>query len=308
MDTFTHALSALVIFSIPPDGYILPFAVLGAIIPDVDVVYGAISRRSPGLYLLTHGGFTHSIAGSLATSTLAFLVAYALAITGLVPWIRPGLFGPVALLCMLAGALLHVLEDFLAYPGIPLLYPLTERKFTAGIFPGPSLVLFAVSLAFITWAAMGVAGPAALGWYAAIFFGFIGLSAAVKGYMALTYPGQTIPTFNPLRWLLLDADDRTVSLREYRFLRGITPILTLDRFQGTSAQDLEQFRDLPEVRRHRYFSYLSVAEKNGGTVTLRDPLRDRGIIPYPPSSVSVSIPDEGSGPAGTPAATGRGNR
>ena len=308
MDTFTHALSALVVFSIPPDGIVLPFAVFGAIIPDVDVVFHAISRRSPGLYILTHGGFTHSIAGSLATSALAFLVASGVGLSGLVPWIRPGLFGPVALAFMLAGTLLHVLEDLLAYPGIPLLYPATERKFTAGIFPGPSLELFAVSLGFVTWAAMGVAGPAALGWYAAVFFGFIGLSAAVKAYMALAHPGQTIPTFNPARWLLLDADDRAIHLREYRLFRGITAVLTVERFRGTSEQDVDRFRDLPEVRQHRYFSYLSVAEKNGGIITFRDPLREQGIIPYPPYAMTVSIGEDGGRPAGTPAATGQGNR
>lgn len=308
MDTFTHALSVLVIFSIPPDGNILPFAILGAIIPDVDVVYGAISRGNPDLYLLTHGGFTHSIAGSLFTSVLAFLVAAGISLSGVVPWIRPDLFGPTALACMLAGTLLHVGEDFLAYPGIPLLYPVTERKFTAGIFPGPSLVLFGVSLMFVTWAAIGLVGPAALGFYAVIFFGFIGLSAAVKGYMALAHPGQTIPTFNPLRWLLLETDDRRIILKEYRFLRGITAILTMDRFRGTSAQDVARYRDLPQVRQHRYFSYLSVAEKNGGTLTLRDPLREQGIIPYPPYAMTVSLPGDGSQSPGTPTASGQETR
>ncbi|MDD1653267.1 MAG: metal-dependent hydrolase [Methanomicrobiales archaeon] len=292
MDTFTHAISVLVIFSIPPDGYLLPFAVLGAIIPDVDVVYGAISRRIPGLYLLTHGGFTHSIAGGLALSALAFLVAYSLALSGLVPWIRPGLFGAAALAAMLAGTLLHVLEDFLAYPGIPLLYPLTERKFTAGIFPGPSLVLFAVSLVFVTWAAMGIAGPAALVWYAAIFFSFIGLSAAVKGYIALTQKGQTIPTFNPLRWILLEEDGPLLHIRDHHLLWGTTATMTVDRFRGITPAEAARYADLPGVREHRYFSYLSVAERNGDAVTFSDPLRHGGVLPYPTYARSVTVPRE----------------
>lgn len=293
MDTFTHALSVLVIFSIPPDGSVLPFAVLGAIIPDVDVVYRAVSRRSPGLYLFTHGGITHSIAGSLFTSALAFLVAAGISLSGVVPWIRPELFGPAPLACMLAGTLVHVFEDFLAYPGIPLLYPVTERKFTAGIFPGPSLVLFGVSLLFITWAAMGVAGPAALGFYAVIFFGFIGLSAGVKGYMALTYPGKTIPTFNPARWLLVDQTDSMFRVREYHLLRGVTTSMEVDRFIGMSAEEAARYHSLPEVQQHRYFSYFSVAEKKGDTITFRDPLREQGIIPYPPYAMTVSIPAAG---------------
>lgn len=290
VDTFTHALSALVVFSLQAADSLLPFAVLGAIIPDVDITFRVISRRNPRLYLFTHGGFTHSIAGGLLLSCMAFLVAWGVALTGLVPGIDPALFAPMALVMMLAGTLLHVLEDFLAYPGIPVLYPFTERKYTAGIFPGPSLVLFGVSLVFVTWAALGVTGDAALRAYAVIFFGFIGLSALVKGYMALTHPGQTIPTFNPFRWLLVDADGDRLRISEHHLLRGTTVALTVDRFRGITPAEAAGYDDLPEVRAHRYFSYLSVAEKNGDSVTFSDPLRDRGIIPYPPYARSVTVP------------------
>jgi inner membrane protein len=289
VDTFTHALSALVIFSPHAADSLLPFAILGAIIPDIDITFRVISRRNPRLYLFTHGGFTHSIAGGLAVSLLAFLVAWGLALTGRIPWMEPGPFVPLALVVMLAGTLLHVLEDYLAYPGIPVLYPFTDRKYTAGIFPGPSLVLFGVSLVFVTWAALGAVGASALGAYAVIFFGFIGASAAVKGYMAVTYPGQTIPTFNPLRWLLVDGDGDRLRISEHHLLRGTTATLTVDRFRGITPAEAAAYDDLPEVRAHRYFSYLSVAERNGDSVTFSDPLRDRGIIPYPPYARSVTV-------------------
>ena len=295
MDTFTHALSALVVFSLPAPDSLLPFAVLGAIIPDIDITFHLIPRRNHRLYLFTHGGFTHSIGGGLAISALAFLVAWVLALSGRIPWMDPGIFVPLALGVMLAGTLLHVLEDYLAYPGIPVLYPFTDRKYTAGIFPGPSLVLFGVSLFFVTLAALGLVGPPALGAYALIFFGFIGASAVVKAYMAVTYPGQTIPTFNPLRWLLVEQDSDRLTIREYHMLRGTTAILTVDRFRGITPAEAAGFRDLPEVREHRYFSYLSVAERNGDSVTFSDPLRDRGIIPYPPYARSVTVPGHPAG-------------
>jgi inner membrane protein len=206
---------------------------------------------------------------------------------------HPGLFVPLALAAMLAGTLLHVLEDYLAYPGIPVLYPFTERKFTAGIFPGPSLVLFAVSHLFVIWAALGMAGDSALGAYAVIFFGFIGLSAVVKGYMAVMYRGQTIPTFNPLRWLLVEGDGDRLRISEHHLLRGTTEILIVDRYRGVTPAEAAGYDALPEVRAHRYFSYLSVAEKNGNSVTFSDPLRDRGIIPYPPYARSVTVPAGG---------------
>jgi inner membrane protein len=289
VDTFTHTLSALVVFSIPVSGTLLPFAVLGAIIPDIDVVYHLVSRRNPRLYLFTHGGFTHSIAGSLLISSLAFGVAAGLANLGLLPGANPALFGPGSLAFMLGGTLLHVLEDFLAYPGIPLLLPVTERKYTAGIFPGPSLVLFGVSLVFFTWAAMGVVGPTALGVYAAIFFGFIGASAAMKGYMALRHGGRTLPTFNPLRWLLIDETDHVYRIREYHLLRGVTASREVDRYRGVSPDEAARYGSLPEVRRHRYFSYLSVADRDGDRITFRDPLREDGTRPYPPYAIRVSV-------------------
>ena len=293
MDTFTHALSALVVFSLPAPDSLLTFAVLGAIIPDIDITFHLIPRRNHRLYLFTHGGFTHSIGGGLAVAALAFLGAWVLAFSGTVPWMDPGAFTLLAFGVMLAGTLLHVLEDFLAYPGIPVLYPFTDRKYTAGIFPGPSLVLFGVSLLFVTLAAVGLIGPPALGAYALIFFGFIGASAVVKAYMAVTYPGETIPTFNPFRWLLVNGDGERFMISDHHLLRGTTATFTVDRFRGITPAEAAGFRDLPEVREHRYFSYLSVAERNGDSVTFTDPLRERGIIPYPPNARSVTIPIRG---------------
>jgi len=274
VDTFTHALSALVVFSLPAPDSLLPFAVLGAIIPDIDITFHLIPRRNHRLYLFTHGGFTHSIGGGLAISALAFLVAWVLALSGRIPGWIPGSLSP--------GPWRHAGRDappcpgrLPGLPGIPVLYPFTDRKYTAGIFPGPSLVLFGVSLFFVTLAALGLVGPPALGAYALIFFGFIGASAVVKAYMAVTYPGQTIPTFNPLRWLLVEQDSDRLTIREYHMLRGTTATLTVDRFRGITPAEAAGFRDLPEVREHRYFSYLSVAERNGDSVTFSDPLRDR---------------------------------
>ncbi len=100
MDTFTHALSVLVIFSLQAADSLLPFAILGAIIPDIDITFRVISRRNPRLYVFTHGGVTHSIAGGVAVSTLAFLVAWGMAQTGRIPWMDPGIFLPLALAVM----------------------------------------------------------------------------------------------------------------------------------------------------------------------------------------------------------------
>jgi len=54
------------------------------------------------------------------------------------------------------------------------------------------------------------------------------------------------------------------------------------------------FSDLPELWRHQYFSDISIVERVGTRVTSHDPLREQGLIPYPPAyaRITVSAPDE----------------
>ena len=50
---------------------------------------------------------------------------------------------------VLAGALLHLAIDVLACPGIPLLAPVADRKYTMGILPGPSILLACAALGLV---------------------------------------------------------------------------------------------------------------------------------------------------------------
>jgi inner membrane protein len=43
---------------------LLPFAILGAVIMDADIFFSLISDSNPPLYLFTHGGIAHSLAGA----------------------------------------------------------------------------------------------------------------------------------------------------------------------------------------------------------------------------------------------------
>ena len=114
---------------------LVPFVILGTVIPDADILYGRLFTGNPRFYLLTHGGCAHSITGAIGISLLAVAEVQLAGLCGILP---PGI--PVATLvpAVLAGAILHIATDALAFPGIPLLFPFSDRKITLGILPGPS--------------------------------------------------------------------------------------------------------------------------------------------------------------------------
>jgi hypothetical protein len=78
-------------------------------------------------------------------------------------------FGTPAFLAIAVGALTHITADYLAYPGIPLLYPFSDRKYTLGILGGPSAFLVFASLAYIAALAVGAASIGQPWPYVAVF-------------------------------------------------------------------------------------------------------------------------------------------
>lgn len=300
MDAVTHALSAWMIFPGGVPGSLVLYVMIGAIIPDVDILLKFFSDADPRLFIFTHGGFTHSITGALVAATGAFLPALFLP-SPPIPLIGPSAATPVLLLLLVwGGALTHLFLDLLAYPGVPLLYPARTRKYTLGVFPGPSLVLFGISVLFLVLWLGGMAGRADLPLYFVVFLAFLLLNFILKGYVAFTSRGTTIPTFNPLRWM---------EVRETRdeYELWIRPLFgTLEeagRFKkadGIDPLELMRHSGDPEVRRLKYYSYFTVAERKGDEITLRDPLRDEGYIRYPPFYRRVLIPREDPAFAGSP--------
>ncbi|WP_146811437.1 metal-dependent hydrolase [Aneurinibacillus danicus] len=95
--------------------------VLGSLLPDIDHPNSYIGRRSFGLAniihdLCGHRGITHS----LIMWILVFLPAL---------WFYPTLF----MFGLTIGYLGHILGDSFSVSGVPLLYPLTKKKFPAPI-------------------------------------------------------------------------------------------------------------------------------------------------------------------------------
>jgi inner membrane protein len=245
--------------------------------------------KNPKYYVFTHGGFTHSIAGSLIIGSLVFTAVAALTLAGPAAWLFGAGLGIPGLLALLAGAITHVLCDFLAYPGIPVLYPFSDRKYTLGIFAGPSLFLMAASWAYLVALLLSLATVAGYRIWATIFLAYVGLKALLKLYLATTTDGATIPTKNPLKWFVIRDEGGAYAIQARHLLSGLTEPRVFPKLRGVAPAEVEQYRDLPEVRRHRYNSYITTVEKNGDAITFRDPFRSEGFTPYPFHHVTLDV-------------------
>ena len=293
MDALSHALIAAIILIALGQPAFIPFAVIGAVIPDADIFFSLISDRSPRLYLFTHGGIAHSIAGAVALSVLAFLGIALIRATGYIPdWIFAG-YGIAAFLILLSAALLHLFIDFLACPGIPLLAPFSDRKFTSGILPGPSVLVMAASAGTLVLIVAGhVPIIAALALYAAIVVVYLACRTGFFLYVRAMVPGRRVPTINPFRWLVITEDDGTFTVRYYTVFYGFSGGEVIEKFRNTDAREVEPYLDLYEVRRFRFYSWIMTAEKDNATLVFYDPLREKGYVWYPPRFRRVVISED----------------
>jgi len=282
VDALSHALIAAIILMAPELQNFIPFAVIGAVIPDADISFSLISDRSPRLYLFTHGGIAHSIAGAVALSFLAFLAIALIRATGYVPaWVFAG-YGIAAFVILLSAALLHLFIDFLACPGIPLLAPFSDRKFTSGILPGPSVLVMAASAGTLVLIAAGrVPIVSALELYAAIVVLYVACRAGSFLYVRAMVPGRRVPTINPFRWLVITEDDVAFTVRYYAVFYGFSGGEVIEKFRNTDAREVEPYLDLAEVRRLAFYSWIMTAERDNATFVFSDPLRGKGYVWYP---------------------------
>nr|WP_255668297.1 metal-dependent hydrolase [Methanocella sp. CWC-04] len=270
---------------------LVPYGILGAVILDVDVLFRPLSDSFPQLYIFTHGGFTHSLAGAVITSTVLFAVAVTIPGPGFLRERISLSFEAGSLAAVLAGAISHVFLDFLAYPGIPLLYPLTDIKFTLGILSGPSVVLMLASIGYIILMRFGKAAIDRPQAYVCIFVIVMLACGGLKFYVDATTDGKTIPTIDPSRWLVIKEDQDSYSLEWYRLFEGASDLNVFQKYAGVSEDELGKYEAMPEVKRLRYNSYITTVEKNGSSIIYSDPLREQGYLWYPPDYKQYHIPD-----------------
>jgi inner membrane protein len=290
MDIFTHAVAIAVILSATGNPVLIPFGVLGAVIIDIDMAYSVIARTDPSLYLLFHGGFNHSFFGATILSFITFGITLILSASGLISTPITGVIVIPATAAVLAGAYLHVLLDYLAAPGLPLLYPLTEKRFGLSLFPMPVYFLITLlSLASLGSSFLWGLSPELVMVYGVIFTGIIIASIGMKWVVSQKTHARSYPTFRLFQWIVIREADTSYSVTFFDIFRGVLRELTFEKFRDITTADAHRYYNLPEVRRHRYFSYINTAEKNKSGITFRDPVRDEGLISYPPWYQSVTV-------------------
>ena len=286
VDSLTHALIIAIPLALIGHPDLAVYGIMGAVLIDVDVAFNLFSKREARLYIFTHGGITHSFMGAFAIVLLSSAAAFALSPLFPSP-VAP--FGPLAVAAIAAGALTHITADYLAYPGIPLFYPFSDRKYTLGILGGPSAFLVLASLAYIGAMAIGIASIAQPWPYAAFFGLVIALSAGTKAAIALKVKGRTIATIDPRRWMVIEDLPDVYRFYSYDLFKGASPEEDYEKFKGLTLAEVAGYARMPELKRLRYNSYIVTAEKNGGTITFRDPIREKGHIWYPPDFKSLVI-------------------
>jgi inner membrane protein len=293
VDVLTHGLTISLILGGLHAGALLLAGILGSIAPDLDVLLTPLSSRNPRRYILVHGGVTHSLAGGVLAALLAFGIALAVALD--IPVL--GEWGIVlsagAVVALISGTLLHLFFDLLAFPGIPLRWPASDRKYTLGIFPGPSFFVLGLTLVFLVPFLLGLISTEAFWLYAGIFLAFLVSCAGLRVLVSSRVTGTAIPTRHPLRWLVLEDTGESIRFSRYHLLRGSGEAVEYPKYDGVTAEEASRYRELPEVRRLYYHSYVVTARREGKDIVFRDPLRDEGVIFYPPYYKVVKVGEDG---------------
>jgi inner membrane protein len=287
VDSLTHALVIAIALSLAGRPDLIPYGIAGAVLIDVDVLFNGFSDRDPRLYIFTHGGFTHSFFGAFVVTLLAAMLSLILSSAGLLV-----LFDIPSLVALMAGALSHVALDYLAYPGIPLLYPLSDKKHTLGILGGPSALIMLASVAYIAAMAAGMARIDRPWPFVAFCAIIVALSAGAKALMAVKTGGRTIATINPFKWAVIE--DRPDAYLYYQcdLLGRRSTTESYAKYRGITPAEAGKHDGMPEVRQLKYHSYIVTVEKDGEGITYRDPIREKGHIWYPPYYKKFCIPED----------------
>ena len=75
-----------------------------------------------------------------------------------------------------------------------------------------------------------------------------------------------------------------------RFPGGEQEAIRSPKYSGLLAGEADIAAKDPRVRRLRYYSYFVTAVRTGDSILFRDPLREEGVIFYPPVHTRVAVP------------------
>ena len=249
---------------------------------------------TPGLYLIAHGGFVHSIAGAVAISVLA---TAGIRLASLMSILPPG--SPVG--TVFPGSPCRGIPPHhhrcACLPRHSPALPVLREEDHARDSPGPELFLFGVSVVLLLATVLGtVTFPAALRIAAAVIVAFLACRATGCLAARRRWPGTlVVPTQNLLKFFVIGESDTAYTIRQVSLAGESGGVETFEKYTGTDRSGTEDLRDLPEVWHLRFHSYGIVVEKTPSGYVFSDPFREKGYFPYPPRHTRVVIP-AGAGP------------
>ncbi|HMZ31334.1 MAG TPA: hypothetical protein PLY13_02445, partial [Methanoregulaceae archaeon] len=101
--------------------------------------------------------------------------------------------------------------------------------------------------------------------------------------------GTSYPTFHPLRWIVIREESSSYPVMVYEIFRGVIRDFSYEKYTNITPSEARMYDTLVEVKRHTYFSYIPAVKKNGDEIIFHDPIREEGLISYPPWYPSVTV-------------------
>jgi inner membrane protein len=150
-----------------------------------------------------------------------------------------------------------------------------------------------IMIGTVVYLALILLGRASLGQsliYVVFFGAILGLCAGTKCYASLKTHGRTIATMSPFKWLVIEDMPDAYRFYVYDFFHRHSSGYTFEKYKGIDRAGAERYSHIPELRRLRYHSYIVTVEKNGFSITYRDPIRENNYIWYPPYFKTFSVP------------------
>lgn len=185
MDVFSHfVLPYLLVYALSRDKRLSLAAGIGGVAPDLDAATTLIALWDP-LYFLGHRGVSHSLLGAPLYAIGAVLLLRA-PFWRRVLRIREELrFGPRATLLAVVFSYTHLLLDLLTHWGVPLLYPWSIERFSAGWFFYSVTAMVPISLWMVWRTARGTDTPRTRRVALALLLAVLVVAAGVR---AATFP------------------------------------------------------------------------------------------------------------------------
>jgi inner membrane protein len=305
MDPITHLASGALVAMILPgtrrSRWFMPFALVCAVLPDVDVFFGS----TPLAYLTVHRGITHSFLGGAAMALLMALL--------FLPLLRRAPQGPPEAgsdprggvhtwgyaryaLAAYALILLHIFLDCITTYGTQVFLPFSDYRVALPAVFIIDPVMTIAMLAFIV-AAMGrthrrAFAAAGLAWTLLWPGASLAVQRHVHDTVAVRLAAQPMPpqsvavipeALAPFNWKVVTDDGRRYGMARYQLLNPDAPLA----FELFEKADPVLYRRLSEAEelfrvygRFAMFMTQETRQENGAPVVAYRDLRFASTVPF----------------------------